>query len=336
MQSDKFTRRRFLQAVTDPTLAVQPVSRQPHQPSQVASGQTQLWPLHPNTAATTPVPFFFQRSAKGIVPVSPETWTLALGGMIAQPTTLTYQDLLALPSVELPATLSCANSTPSNPLIGHAVWGGTLLGDLIKRRRPHVEVTHAQFQAIDGYSTSVSLNQLADALLVYRMNGAPLTPEHGFPARLILPNTYGHRLPKWIHRIDMTNTPITTGLDGCCSASDDGKIRTMSAILNPRHLEILHRGEILLMGVAYAGDRAITKVEVSVDDGDWMPAPFTFPPSATWTRWQITWLPSAYGEYVIKVRATDSSGYTQREMPNENTFPKAASTLHTIIVRVEA
>jgi len=64
---------------------------------------------------------------------------------------------------------------------------------------------YARFITADGYSTSLELEWLDEAVLAYAMNGVPLPAEHGFPLRLVMPNLYGYKMPKWITQIEFTD-----------------------------------------------------------------------------------------------------------------------------------
>ena len=86
--------------------------------------------------------------------------------------------------------------------------------------------------------------------------------------------------------------------------------------------------------MAFAGTRAITHIELSIDDGEWMAIPFEMAESGSWTRWQIDWLPSAPGDYWVKVRATDSDGYRQPDGLTPPTFPNGSSAIHAVVFRV--
>lgn len=112
--------------------------------------------------------------------------------------------------------------------------------------------------------------------------------------------------------------------------SASGKVQTTSAILSPRHLETIS-GTITFSGIAYAGNRAITNVEISIDDGDWMPVPFRQENAGHWAQWSMDWTPYTSGDYGVSVRATDDRGFTQRG--NSPIFPNGSSSIHNIIVR---
>ncbi len=93
--------------------------------------------------------------------------------------------------------------------------------------------------------------------------------------------------------------------------------------------------EVGFGGVAYSGDRGITTVEISTDNGaTWMPAQIKAPLGKyTWVLWAALWKSAAPGEYAVRVRATDARGAVQTRQEVE-TLPDGASGYHLIHVRV--
>lgn len=218
---------------------------------------------------------------------------------------------------------------PDNLLVGNARWAGVPLAEVLKQVKP--DATYAQLHAATGFTTFATTEQLATGLLADTMNGEPLPPEHGFPVRLIIPGLYEHKMLKWLAGITFTDTPIpgpmeTRGWD------IEGIVQTQAYILSPAHHAAI-RGKALFEGIAYAGTRAISRVELSIDDGPWMPAALL--PGEGWTRWQSEWQPPAPGDYPVKVRAFDSAGGTQTDNPDASSFPRGYNAIQSIIIHVE-
>jgi DMSO/TMAO reductase YedYZ molybdopterin-dependent catalytic subunit len=190
------------------------------------------------------------------------------------------------------------------------------------------------FHCADGYTEAIPLGDAMNptTLLAYEMNGEPLPPAHGFPARLLVPGLFGMKNPKWIRRIEVVDHDFQ-GYWEKSGWSDEAVVKTMSKATTLQRTHTL--GEVPVGGVAYAGDRGIKEVEYSVDGGKtWQKAevkpalgPFT------WVLWAAVWTPAGPGEYTVKVRATDGSGVLQpaKETP---TLPDGASGYHTLRVRV--
>jgi DMSO/TMAO reductase YedYZ molybdopterin-dependent catalytic subunit len=280
----------------------------------------------------TPTAHFYRQQLGYIPQITPVFWALRLYGQVEKVLTFTHEELAALPTEELSCTLACIGGSTRNPMIGHARWVGIPLRTLIERVRPTANARYAQFYAADGYTTYLETAKLHNALLAFQMNGARLPQEHGYPARLIIPGVYGYKMPKWIQRIEFTDTP-KPGFWEERGWSATGEMQTTSTILTPHHLENIG-GVVQLSGVAYAGERRISAIEISVDDAPWLPVPFTAGEPYSWTRWQIDWTPTTPGDHLIKVRATNSNGYTQSDVTP--TFPNGPSAIQNIIVRVTA
>jgi hypothetical protein len=132
------------------------------------------------------------------------------------------------------------------------------------------------------------------------MDGAPLPLEHGFPARLIAPGLHGYKMPKWIERIELTDTP-DGGFWESRGWSLDGTTGVTAAILSHQPNA---DGSVTLSGIAHAGARRIASVQVSVDGGDGMLIPFTPAEPFALTHWQTDWTPpnAGAGDYHVQVR----------------------------------
>ncbi|GGK69443.1 molybdopterin-dependent oxidoreductase [Ornithinimicrobium pekingense] len=150
----------------------------------------------------------WRASHYGKVPVvDAETWTLTLCGAVRDPGALVL-DLAAvesLPHVEVTAGLHCVDRH-SVPAI---TWGGVRLRDVVALAPPEDGAVHALLAARRGYSSSALVEDLLhpDALLATTADGRPLTREHGWPARVVLPHLYGFKGPKWIAEISFHHTP---------------------------------------------------------------------------------------------------------------------------------
>ncbi len=194
------------------------------------------------------------------------------------------------------------------------------------------EAQYAQFRSANGYVTYLPIKMLDSAIFAYAMNGEALPVEQGFPVRLIVPGVYDYKMPKWVQSIELVDAP-SSGHYESRGWSAVGHVQTTSAIFTPRLRETIS-GNVLFSGMAFAGTRAITQIELSIDDGDWMPVPFEAAQVGSWTRWQIDWLPPAPGDYMVKVRATDSGGFRQPDTTNLSVFPNGSSAIHAVVFRV--
>ncbi len=285
----------------------------------------------PNAPEITPTVRFFRQYTHATPRINADYWSFSIGGRARLPLSLSYTDLLALPSVELACTLVCASNRPGGERIGHAVWRGVPLATLLNQIETPADATFARLEAAGGGRTVVSLAALRGGLLATAINGDRLTPEQGFPARLIIPGVYDHQQPRWIERIELWETPGPGGLWERRGWTAE-RIATTSAFDAPREL-VAAVGPVALSGYAFAGPRRITAVEVSVDGAAWMPV--SMGPSApnVWTRWSASWPAPGPGLYRLRVRASDETGFVQPETASAP-FPNGSSAMHAITVRV--
>ena len=133
--------------------------------------------------------------------VSPERWRLTVDGAVQTPLELTFADLLALPQVEEAADFHCVTGWSILDL----ALRGVRLETLLALARPTAEATHLMTHAHDGYSTNLPLEEALkpDVLVVHTVEGAPLTPEHGGPVRIVVPQLYAWKGAKWLSRIEV-------------------------------------------------------------------------------------------------------------------------------------
>jgi DMSO/TMAO reductase YedYZ molybdopterin-dependent catalytic subunit/type IV secretory pathway VirB2 component (pilin) len=260
----------------------------------------------------TPNADFYQVSKNAFDPqVDPGGWKLEVAGMVENPVELTYDEIRALPFVEQYATLACISNEVGGDLIGTALWRGVKLKDILERAGLKTGIVDIVLRARDDYSDSIPIARaMADGtLLVYEMNGEPLTPEHGSPLRLLVPGIYGMKNVKWITKLEAVDFDFR-GYWQRRGWDDRAEYKTMSRIDAP---DSQVKSEASIAGIAFAGDRGISKVEVSTDGGStWEQAEIKPALSAyTWALWQKRWTPVGPGKHKLLVRATDGLGQTQ-------------------------
>jgi DMSO/TMAO reductase YedYZ molybdopterin-dependent catalytic subunit len=288
-------------------------------------------------AEITPVPEFYTVSknffSDPVVDAAP--WRLEIGGKVAEPFSLTYEELQALPAVEDYRTLLCISNEVGGDLIGNAHWRGVRLRDLLERAGPAVGAYKVVFTCADDYTDSIRLDKALqpEALVAYQMNGESLTPKHGYPARLLVPGIYGMKNVKWLKKLEVVETDFR-GFWQQRGWSDDAIIKTMSRIDTIATASTVGLEPLTIGGVAFAGDRGIQRVEFSVDNGQsWQEAQLRSPLAPyCWVLWSAEWTPPRIGQYTIKARATDQTGVVQTAIVTE-TLPDGASGLHAVSVR---
>ena len=260
----------------------------------------------------TPNKDFYQVSKNAFDPqVDPRGWKLEVAGLVDNPLEISYYEIRELPFVEQYATLACISNEVGGDLIGTALWRGVRLKQVLEKAGLKPGVVDVILRARDDYSDSIPIDRaVADGtLLVYEMNGEPLTPEHGSPLRLLVPGIYGMKNVKWITRIEAVDFDFR-GYWQRRGWDDRAEYKTLSRIDVP---DSQVKGETSIAGIAFAGDRGISKVEVSMDAGaTWQLAEIKQPLSSfSWVLWRLPWTPGQPGKHRLTVRATDGRGQTQ-------------------------
>jgi DMSO/TMAO reductase YedYZ molybdopterin-dependent catalytic subunit len=258
--------------------------------------------------------------------VDAETWRLVIDGEVNHPVQLDYRTLLALPAVDITKTLECISNFTAAcnltsfgcDLLSTARFRGARLSDVLELAGG-LKPTAVGLAVVstDEFSAGLTVDVVEDpeTLIVYQMNGQPLPREHGFPARLLVPGRYGMKDPKWLAGI-RAMTQEYAGWYEQRNWNPVGIVKTMSRIDSPMDGATLAPGDQRLAGIAYAGDRGVMLVEISVDDGNtWQPASFLEPMAGKdrMVRWHATFSMPASGGINVTVRATDGSGEVQTD-----------------------
>jgi len=269
--------------------------------------------------------------------VDPATWQLKIHGMVRNPITITWEQLLERPMIERYITLTCVSNEVGGDLIGNALWLGTPIKELLDEADPLPGADQVVQRSVDGWTcgspTSV-LRDGRDALLAIGMNGETLPVDHGFPVRMVVPGLYGYvSACKWITEIELSRFEDFDAYWVPRGWAQQAPIKTESRIDTPRDGASRDAGTVTVAGVAWAQHRGIAKVEVQVDDGAWQVATLAETASAdTWRQWSFPWQATA-GKHILRVRATDTSGQTQTSTPAPPD-PDGATGWHSVQVSV--
>lgn len=275
----------------------------------------------PGTRAEfTPVRNHYRIDINSLPPVlHEEDWTLSVYGLVENPLELTLDDLRTkYQALDQFVTLSCISNPLGGDLIGTQRWTGVPLKEILKQARPKAEAFNLKIVSGDGFDEALSISKVMTderVMLAYAWDGLPLTTAHGFPLRVYIPDLYGMKQPKWIVSIEVTDRYeegywVRRGWDEVAQVNATSVIDTIAGD------RLVKKGDQTLVpigGIAYAGQRGISKVEVRVDDGDWHEAQLRTPLSeTTWVIWRYDW-PFAAGDHLIHVRCTDGNGARQIE-----------------------
>ena len=289
-----------------------------------------------STFFTSNADFYRIDTALSVPQVPLDSWRLKLHGLVDRPVELTFDDLLQRPLVEADITLTCVSNEVGGKLIGTARWMGVRLDDLLAEAGIGPDADQIIGRSVDGYTCGFPVSALdgRDALVAIAMNGEPLPLEHGFPARLIVPGLYGYvSATKWLSEVELARFDqfdqywVERGWDNMAP------IKIQSRIDTPRGLSSVDPGTLAIGGVAWAQTRGIERVELQIDDGDWVEATLAGELNdVTWRQWSYAWEATS-GRHSIRVRATEKNGPIQTDQRSEP-FPSGATGQHQIVVLV--
>lgn len=133
----------------------------------------------------------------GAVPaIDIANWDLRVYGLVREPLRYTYADILAMPRERVVADIHCVTGWSKLD----TEWEGVKFREFMRRVQPLPEAKFVEVQAEAGFTTSLPLEALMDddVIMAYIYDGAPLTPEHGAPLRLVVPKKYFWKSAKWI------------------------------------------------------------------------------------------------------------------------------------------
>jgi sulfite oxidase len=314
------------------------------------------WPDVAADRLITPTDDFFQRSHAPTPALDAATWRLAVAGMVERPVVYSLAELTsAFPRREVAATLVCAGLRRAEllslgPQPGEVPWGpdaastgrwsGVGLADVLRAAGVGAEARHVEFGGLDrverlgrefGFGGSIDLAKaLSDeAILATHLNGAPLTPAHGFPLRVVIPGWIGARSVKWLGRISVQPQPSVNYFQAKAyriqrdqNPADPrdisagvamGEIPLNAVILEPRPGATVPAGPVRVRGWAIGSAcRPVAAVEVSATGGsEWTQAETVASAGDwTWSFWEVV-VHLAPGPHVLHARARDAA----RAMP---------------------
>jgi DMSO/TMAO reductase YedYZ molybdopterin-dependent catalytic subunit len=291
-----------------------------------------------NSEVTTNDIFNVELSTWNAAKVDLNEWMLRIHGAVNQPIALDMNNLMRLPAKSEYYTLECVYLEPPMPVIEQfiatAKYTGVPLAGLLEEAKVAPNAKYLVFRCADGYDVGIpmSAGMHPGTMLAYRVNDNILPDKHGFPLRAIVPGFYGQMNPKRITEIELVHDEYTGYWQRIEHWSNDLVVKTTSIIRYPQDYAKV-TGTMPIAGVAFAGDRGISKVEVSVDGGDtWSEAALKRPLSPyTWVLWAYEWNPTARDLYTIVVRAYDGKGKAQ-DPKVARAWPDGASGYHSIHV----
>jgi DMSO/TMAO reductase YedYZ molybdopterin-dependent catalytic subunit len=341
---ERIDRRRFLIRLAGSTAAITVVgavvgdlAEANHRKTMLAALPRELWsathPLPNADASVKPVPGtrpeftplerHYRIDINTIPPtINEQQWRLNVTGLVEKPLALTLDDLRSYDPLHQFITLACISNPVGGDLIGTTRWTGVSLQRLLPALRLKPGASRLKLHAADGFFEVVPIETIkADerVMLTYAWDGVPLLPGHGFPLRIYIPNVYGMKQPKWINAIEVTDH----WEPGFWVARGWNKVAEMKATsvidVVGMDMDIVQAGQSKMIvpigGIAHAGARGISKVELQVDEGRWRPALLRSPLSGlTWVLWRYDW-PFQHGKHTFTVRCYDGQGNPQIVTP---------------------
>ena len=310
----------------------------------------------PDNGQFTPADQFATTQHYGHPVIDPATYRLRVSGLVDQALSLSVDDLRAMPSREIVVGFECSgNRGPINGLAGNGRWTGVPLRTILDRAgvkpdakefvffgadrgEEEVQFRGQTFTVEQQYGRSLAREKAlsSDPILVYALNGEPLTRHQGFPLRLLAPGWYGMALVKWLAEIHVQENRYLGKFQARhyrtlkgemvngemkWKETDISTIQLKSFVARVTSNGSRHQ----VFGVVLNDGTPIRSVEVKVDDGSWQPA--TMDPATSekysWKFFTYDWHGATPGEHTVVSRATDTEGTIQptaEELEVKKTF----------------
>ena len=296
-------------------------------------------PIHALDGTITPQGCAFERHHSGAIDLSKSDYRLMINGLVDTPLVFTYGDLERFPRENHVYFCECAANTGmewagaqlngaqyTHGMIHNMEYTGVPLRFLLEEAGYDTEGKWVFVEGADASSNGRSIpmdKALDDVLVAFKANGEALRKEHGYPVRLVVPGWEGNMWIKWIRRIEVTNFPVesreetskyTDTLEDGISRKWTWAMDAKSVVTSPSpQAPIKHgKGPLVIAGLAWSGNGAIKRVDVSKDGGKtWETARLAKPgEKMALTRFylDIDWDGS---EMLLQSRAIDETGYVQ-------------------------
>ena len=293
----------------------------------------------------TPINQFFTTQHYGHPKIDTATYRLRVSGLVDEPLALSLADLRAMPSRELVFGFECSgNRGPLNGLSSNGRWTGVPLRAVLARAgvktegrefvffgadhgEEEVEFRGRTYTVDQQYGRSLPRDKaLSDEpLLVYALNGEPLTAHQGRPLRLLVPGWYGAPNVKYLSEIHVQEDQYLGKYQARWYRTLKGEMVNgemkwkETAITRMRLKSFIARvtensGRHNVFGVVLHDGTPIRSVEVKPDDAPWQPAtldPATTNEQYSWKFFNYTWNGATRGEHTLTSRAIDVNGQVQ-------------------------
>ena len=306
---------------------------------------TDLTTLEPDRLITPSHDVFVRTAVPPGLTHDPQTWTVSVPGPAAgPPRRLRAADIGQRAVPQGAHLIECAgNSNPQNfGLMSAVEWDGVPLLEVITATDRPADATGVLVSGVDHESQTSRRSQpgaswvlplaaveSTGAFLATRMNGAPLTPDHGAPVRLVVPGWYGCAWIKWVNEIRWVrdNEPATSQMrefagrthqNGRPDLARDYEPPAIDTAAMPIRIEqrrVNGATEYRIVGIVWGGARPVDRLVMRLGSRDTgtpvrvCPAPTS---TRTWTLWTHRWRPTEPGYYDISLRTADTTIRTRR------------------------
>ncbi|MDJ0825988.1 MAG: sulfite dehydrogenase [Rhodobacter sp.] len=296
-------------------------------------------PIHALDGTITPQGCAFERHHSGAIALRKEDYRLMINGLVDQPLVFTYEDLERFPRENHVYFCECAANTGmewagaqlngaqfTHGMIHNMEYTGVPLRTLLAEAGVQTEGKWVFVEGADASSNGRSIpidKALDDVLVAFKANGEALRKEHGYPVRLVVPGWEGNMWVKWLRRVEVMDGPVESREETSkyTDTLEDGTSRKWTWVMDAKSVitspspqsPITHGpGPLVITGLAWSGNGAITRVDVSTDGGmNWTQARLGAPgQKMALSRFylEIDWDGS---EMLLQSRAIDESGYVQ-------------------------
>ena len=262
-------------------------------------------------------------------------YTLPITGLVGNPLMLSLDEIRDRYEPQSHyVTLSCISGRLGTDLISTTYWTGVSMQKILEDAKLDSNAKYLYITSGDGFYETVPLDEIAAderIMLAYDWDGHPIPVDHGFPLRIWRPDRFGMKQPKWITGMEITEEYrqgywVERGWD------KRAEVRTVSVVDTVAVDAVYENGGqkfVPVGGIAFAGAKGISKVEVNVDGGPWQEAQLRTPLSdTTWVIWRYDW-PFESGHHVFRVRAAERDGTPQIVEFRENR-PSGATGIHSL------
>jgi sulfane dehydrogenase subunit SoxC len=297
-----------------------------------------MTPLEKGQGIITPSGLHYERHHGGIATIDPTRHQLYVHGMVKQAQKFSMADIKRFPFVSRIMFIECSGNgltewikptmqtvQGTHGLTSNSEWTGVPLSTILNEvgLKPGAKWLLAEGGDAAAMTRSIPLEKaLKDCFLAYAQNGEAIRPEQGYPLRLMVPGYEGNMAIKWIRRLEVSDVPFMTREETAkyTDLMPNGKalqftfaMKVKSVITFPSGAMLLQQpGFYQITGLAWSGEGAVKRVEVSVDGGKtWRDAKLHGPVlSICHTRFSIPWEWDGK-EAILQSRCTDDAGNVQ-------------------------